>query len=187
MSGQQQVVRPEVGQPAPQFKLQDTEGNWFESKAVSGEGKSLVLVFFRGEWCPISKRELVGLTSDHAKFKELNSQIVAVSCISVDKSKALKTKLNLPFTLLSDPGFEAIDRYGVRVVRSEIKDDERHSSNPGISATYIRYIRRVETYAGPSVFIIDNEGHISYKFFGRNEPTDFPANEVLLAKLKNES
>jgi peroxiredoxin len=122
VSTQEHLVRLEVGQAAPDFQAQDVEGNRVTLRSLSGDGKTL-LVFYRGEWCPVSKKELAGLARDYARFKEVNSQIVAVSSSEPKKSKELVRNLSLPFVLLSDPNLEEIDLYGVRVERGEIRED----------------------------------------------------------------
>jgi peroxiredoxin len=49
---------------------------------------------------------------------------------------------------------------------------------------YVRYVKRLETYAAPSAFIIDGQHLIRYKFLSRDAPTDFPENEEVLARLQ---
>jgi peroxiredoxin len=89
--------------------------------------------------------------------------------------------LSLPFVVLSDPNLEAIDLYGVRVEKGGIREDQGGSR---LNEMYVRYVKRLENYAAPSVFIIDGQHLLGYKFLSRDAPTDFPENEEVLARLR---
>lgn len=85
---------------------------------------------------------------------ETGTTIVAVSGEGVQKGKELLKKLNPPFTLLSDPDFEASDRYGVR--------------NPNVSEQTVK--AGITRLPKPSAFIIDRAGIVRYKYVGKNAP-----------------
>ncbi len=182
MSRPERPVQIEVGQAAPDFKAQDMEGKRVTLRTLRGEGKTL-LVFYRGEWCPVSKKELTGLARDIAKFKESSSQIIAVSSAGLQKSKDLVRRLRLPYVVLSDPEFEAINLYGVRVVRSWIKDDQGGGAKGKLNEMMLLYTKGVNSYAVPSLFAIDGQGFIRWRYLSWDAP-DYPENEEVLSKLR---
>ncbi len=163
---QEQSGKVEVGQQAPDLNTEDLEGKKVSLKSLI-ENQRTLLLFYRGGWCPICNKQLASLAQDYPKFKELNAKIVAISSEEVQKGQQLLKKLNLPYTLLSDPKFEAIDRYGVRTENRDM----------------LAKMKRIKSYATPSAFIIDEHGIIRYKYVGK-DAGDRPKNEELLEKLR---
>src|SRR3989442_13373165 len=114
----------DVGQVAPDFSAQDVEeGSQVNLKTLLGDGRT-ILLFYRGAWCPASRQRLTNLSRDYPQFQELNTKVIAVSSEESDKGMELKRKLGLPFDVLSDPKFEAVDLYGTRTVRDEMRADQ---------------------------------------------------------------
>jgi peroxiredoxin len=158
-------VGVEVGQLAPDFAALDLDEKPTTLKSITSGRKSL-LIFYRGGWCPFCNEQLGAIAKDYARFQDSGTTIVAVSGEGVQKGKELLKKLCLPFTLLSDPNFEAIDRYGVR--------------NSDISERMIK--AGITRLPKPSAFIIDKAGILRYKYIGKDAP-DRPKNEDLLKVL----
>lgn len=106
-----------VSETAPDFTLSDNSGKQITLSEAVKEAP-VVLVFYRGSWCPFCVRqlsELRGLIKDGEK-----SMLFAISIDSADKSKTLiknvekdgKGKINYSF--LSDRGAKTIDAFGLR-------------------------------------------------------------------------
>jgi peroxiredoxin len=154
-----------VGERAPDFlarTLMDEEVSLHS--LISG--RKALLIFYRGGWCPFCNQQLAAISKDHVRFREAGAVIIAVSSEEVQKGKELLQKLALPYSLLSDTGFEGIDRYGVR----DPNPSERLKA------------RGVLSYSRPAVFVIDEEGIIRYGYVGKN-PQDRPKNEELFRVL----
>jgi peroxiredoxin len=95
-----------VGEQAPDFKLEDIDGNQVTLSATHGKVPT-VLVFYRGYWCPFCAHQLSELRS----LLRANEQVrvLAVSVDDQEKTKQLIEKIAadgkgaVNFTLLSDP------------------------------------------------------------------------------------
>ncbi len=106
-----------TGDTAPDFTLSDNSGKQITlSEAV--KDAPVVLVFYRGSWCPFCARQLAdlrGLIKDGEK-----TRLYAVSIDSADKSNGLIKKIEkdgkgkINFTFLSDPQAKTIDAFGLR-------------------------------------------------------------------------
>ena len=162
---QESRVEVQVGQSAPDFVARDLAGNETRLSSLI-VGRKALLLFYRGGWCPFCNEQLAAIAKDYQKFQELKAMIVAVSGEEVEKGRSLLQKLSLPFVLLSDTAFEAIDRYGVR------------DSNP----SEMLRARGIGQLSKPSAFIIDGAGIVRYRYVGKNAP-DRPKNEDLLRAL----
>jgi peroxiredoxin len=60
--------------------------------------------------------ELHGLQLRATDFEAADAKLVAVSVDSVEQNRGVVEKLGLTFPLLSDPGFVAVDAFGLRHV-----------------------------------------------------------------------
>lgn len=83
------------------FKLLKPDGRIFDSKKYQG-GSVLLLVFFKGAWCNYCKRQLLDLSNNYDKFKELDVKIAAVSKDTQLNTSILSALISDKFPLLSD-------------------------------------------------------------------------------------
>lgn len=103
-----------AGETAPDFTLAAANG---KSISLSKLNKLVVLVFYRGYWCPFCVRQLADLRGLITPGE--NVELIAVSIDPPEKSKELAAKIGrdgkgeVGFTLLSDPGHKTIDAYGL--------------------------------------------------------------------------
>ncbi|MEP6923569.1 MAG: peroxiredoxin family protein [Pyrinomonadaceae bacterium] len=114
-----------TGDVAPDFSLTDQNGKTVKlSEAV--KSAPVVLVFYRGYWCPFCAHQLSdlrGLLKSNEK-----TQLFAVSIDPAAKSLELIKKIesdgkgNINYLLLSDPDAKTIDTYKLRDDRYAGKD-----------------------------------------------------------------
>jgi peroxiredoxin len=159
------ISEARVGRSAPDFVARDLAGNEVRLSSLVGVRKALIL-FYRGGWCPFCNEQLAAIARDYERFQELNAIVVAVSGEVAEKGKDLLQKLHLPFVLLTDTSFEAIDRYGVR----------------DTNVSEMLRARGISQLPKPSAFVIDAAGIVRYKYVGKSAP-DRPKNEDLLRAL----
>jgi peroxiredoxin len=155
-----------VGQSAPDFVARDLFGEEVRLSSLIS-GRNALLLFYRGGWCPFCNEQLAAIARDYQEFQELNATVVAVSGEEPEKGKDLLQKLHIPFILLSDTSFEAIDRYGVR----------------DANLSEMTRSRGISRLPKPSAFVIDGAGIVRYKYIGKNAP-DRPKNQDLLQALR---
>jgi peroxiredoxin len=145
-----------VGERVPYFELPDQQGYpW----SLSGELEvgPVVLVFYRGDWCPYCNGQLATYARRFAEFERRGARVAGVSVDPPDDSARLVGKLRLPFPLLSDPRGELIKRL-------DLWDAQ-------------------EGVARPTVAILDRSGEVRYLYSGY-DPADRPGESELFAALK---
>lgn len=129
-----------VGDVAPDFTLQDNSGK----KIVLSEAAKdapVVLVFYRGSWCPFCVRQLSDLRG-LLKTGEA-TKVYAISIDPAEKSNELVKKIEkdgkgkVNYSFLSDAGARTIDAYGLR--------DPRYKDENVNGIPY------------PTVYVIDSE------------------------------
>lgn len=100
-----------VGQPAPDFKLIDTNKN--EVTLQQFRGKNIVLFFFPMAWTGVCTKEMCSVQEDYQTYESLNAQVIGVSVDTLFALKRFGEDNNLNFPLLSDFNKQAIHAYDV--------------------------------------------------------------------------
>jgi peroxiredoxin Q/BCP len=103
---------PQVGSKAPDFTLVGTGGKKVALKDFIGR-KHLVLYFYPKDSTPGCTMEACGFREAYPHFEESDTVILGVSRDGVDSHERFSSKHRLPFLLLSDPGAEVCNAYGV--------------------------------------------------------------------------
>lgn len=101
----------QIGEKAPDFTLNDKDGN-----AVSlsdFRGKKVVVYFYPKDNTPGCSRQAQAFKALYDSFKNNDIVIIGISKDSEKSHQSFVTKYELPFILLSDPELKAIQAYGV--------------------------------------------------------------------------
>lgn len=106
------MSRLKPGDKAPDFTIKDLEGKPHQLYDYLN-GQKTVLLFYRGEWCPICNIQLKSFQDKLAEFHKENAQIIAVSTDTPQNSQKLAEKHNLGFPVLAGLGRETVEDYGL--------------------------------------------------------------------------
>ena len=101
----------EIGMKAPDFTLQDKDGNQVALSDFAG--KKVVLYFYPRDNTPGCTRQACAFAQNYDGFKERGVEVIGISKDSVASHVKFAQKYDLPFILLSDPELQAIQAYGV--------------------------------------------------------------------------
>ncbi|MBU2588849.1 MAG: peroxiredoxin family protein [Alphaproteobacteria bacterium] len=109
--GRQPSAKIKTGAPLPAFSLKSSTGATVTSAQLAE--KPSVLVFFRGNWCPLCVAQVKELV---ARYRDLDAMGVRVAMISPQPHKnteALAKKFDVPFDFLTDNGSKAARILGI--------------------------------------------------------------------------
>jgi peroxiredoxin len=164
---------PKVGSHAPDFTLPDQLGDQV-SLAGELEHGPVVLLFYRGEWCPFCNLLLRTYGLRAAEFAERGARLVAVSPQTPDNSLTMAEKHNLEFPVLSDEGGDVIDTYGLKY---DVNDSTRALLEGGGVDVAKFNGSGGWILPAPAVFVIDRTGIVRLagangEFMQRVEPDD---------------
>ncbi len=101
-----------VGAKAPFFELLDFTGKLVKSADLLSLGP-LILSFFRGRWCPYCATELEAWRDLLGEVRERGALFVAISPQTLRHNDFTADRHSLTFSLLSDPGCEVADSFGL--------------------------------------------------------------------------
>ncbi|SEL57202.1 peroxiredoxin [Nitrosovibrio tenuis] len=99
-----------VGQPAPDFKLPDQNGN--TRTLADFRGKWLALYFYVKDDTPGCTEQACKFRDDIHELSDLGVQVVGVSVDDTASHANFAKKYSLPFPLLADSKGETAARYG---------------------------------------------------------------------------
>jgi peroxiredoxin len=143
---------------APPFELRDCRGDAVRLGDLLARGP-LVIVFYRGHWCPYCRRYLGKLQANQPRFIERGVGVVAISPEPPATSARLADDLNLTFPLLCDASGEVMNRYGTRNRLTSARTVMPH----------------------PSVFIVDAGGAVRFRSIDRNYKRRTTMHAIFLA------
>ena len=104
---------PAIGSAAPDFNLQDQNGDWH--KLADYHGTWLAVYFYPKDGTPGCTTEACNFRDNIYQFKAIGAEIVGVSVDDVASHKEFATEYKLPFTILADVGGKVSAEYGVLV------------------------------------------------------------------------
>lgn len=147
-----------VGEAAPDFELPDARGGSVTLTSLRGEGP-VVLVFYRGAWCPYCNLQLRAFQAALADIHAAGASLVAVSPQTPDNSLTLAEQAELAFPVLSDVGNDVARSYGL-VYALGGADRELHR---GLGADLTAF-NGDDSWELPAVavFVVDADGTIRY-------------------------
>ncbi len=102
---------PNVDEPAPDFRLQDQQGEWHSLSDY--RGRWLTVYFYPKDDTPGCTKEACAFRDNFFAFEEINAAIVGISVDTVESHQEFASKYKLPFTILADNDGTTGKDYGV--------------------------------------------------------------------------
>ncbi len=154
---------PNQGEKAPSFTLHDTERKPRNLQDLSSKGAT-VLAFFPGAFTGVCTREMCAFRDSMQEFNKLNAHVVGISVNDPWSNKGFAEHNKLNFPLLSDYTRDVVHQYNVF-----------HNDFGGLNGY---------TAAKRSVFILDRNGVITYKWVTEDPGKEPPYEELKKAVAK---
>ena len=134
-----------VGGKLPNFTLRDVDGKAFDAESL--KGRPAVVVFFRGNWCPICMAQIRELADRAEDMEAIGVRVVLVSPQPIEAGSELARKYDVTFRFLVDEGNKLAAELGIAVT---------HGVPLGVSGLHSR-----ETVL-PTVVVTNENGTILY-------------------------
>ena len=162
-----------VGSNAPEFQLQDHDGNTISSSALLAQGR-LVLCFIRGRWCPFCVGQMEAMNLILPEIEQAGATLAAVSPQTVKQSFFMRDQHKLRFPLFSDPGNKLARRFGLTY---RVPDEQRAVHQRAF--VNLPFVNGDDSWELPipAVYVIDRDGSVLYAYANedyteRPEPAD---------------
>jgi peroxiredoxin len=168
-----------INSKAPDFKATDQNGKEVRLKDLVKKGK-VVLVFYRGYWCPFCNRQLQRLQDSLQLIKDKGATVVAITGEKPENITQTVEKTKAEFSILYDDKLKIMKAYEVEFVVPE--NTVTRYRNTGIDLEKINGNGKDWNYLPvPAVYIIDKELNITYRFFN----SDYKKRPTIQEILKN--
>ena len=102
--------RPAVGERAPEFELQGTEGTF---RLSEHRGERVVLLFYPGDGTPVCTRQFSSYRDRADDFAALDATVVGISAQDLGSHTGFIEKNSLTVPLLADTDKAVAKSYGV--------------------------------------------------------------------------
>ncbi len=169
-----------INSKAPDFRAKDQNGNEIVLKDLRKKGP-VVLIFYRGYWCPYCNKELQKLEDSLQLIKDKGAQLIAVTPEGKEGVAKTIEKIKASYSIITDDEMKIMKAYDVAyqvddkiVGRYKMASIDLAANNgQKAGAIYLPV---------PAVYIINKDGEISYRFFD----TDYknrPSVKVILDNL----
>lgn len=148
-----------AGSPAPDAEVEFAGGGGTVTLSSLYADGPVLLVFYRGGWCPYCNYQVHELSQAWPDFQARGVTPVLVSVDRAEASAQTQASWEIPFPVLSDPTLKAHTAWNVNFS----VDDE-------IVKRYQRFGIDIEEYSGqthhtiavPSMFLIDRDGVVRW-------------------------
>ena len=151
-----------INSKAPDFKANDQYGKEIRLKDILKDSL-VVLVFYRGQWCPYCNRYLKKLEDSLQLIKEKGAKLIAVSPEKPENIGKTIEKTKATYPILYDKDMKIMKAYDVAFELDE-KTVSRYK-NADIDLADANGQKNKVILPVPAIYIIRKEGTIVYRFF----------------------
>ena len=152
----------DVGAVAPVFQAYDADNGIFVLKDALKEGH-VVLIFYRGFWCPVCNKHLGSLQDSLKMIEDKGAKVIAVSPEKPEYLNEMANKTGAEFTLLYDEGYKIANAYDVNFLPDMMN---RLTYNIFLGANLKKtHSNESQRLPIPATYIVSSEGVIIWRQF----------------------
>lgn len=169
-----------INSKAPEFKARDQFGNEIVFKDLRKKG-NVIVVFTRGSWDPYSNRYLKKLQDSLELIKAKKAQLIVITPETKEGIDSTIAKTGATFPIIYDSVMKITNGYN-----GSYKVDEKtlvryKNSNPSIDLLKINNQRKNAYLPITAVYIVNNEGSITFRYFDEDYRKRVSVKEILQA------
>ena len=164
-----------VNDKAPNFSAKDQNGKTVELNELLKKG-SVVMVFYRGEWCPYCNKQLTELEDSMALITNKGATLIAVSPEKQENISKTIQKTKATYSVLSDDSLKIMSAYKVAYELDEQTNEKYKKWGINLSD---KNGNNGNNLPVPAVYIINKEGKITYLYFDVNYKNRVSVSEIL--------
>jgi len=164
-----------VNEIAPNFSSTDQNGKTIVLKELLKKG-SVVMAFYRGEWCPCCNKQLMQLQDSLASITKKGASLIAVSPEKKENVAKTIQKTKATYSVLSDDSLKIMSVYKVAFGLDEKTTEKYKGYGINLQETNGSNGNNLPV---PAVYIINKEGKITYRYFDANYKNRVSVREIL--------
>ncbi|MDB5091336.1 MAG: Peroxiredoxin [Mucilaginibacter sp.] len=153
------------GTQAPEFTAKDNLGRTLDLKALLKEHKSVVLFFYRGQWCPYCNKQIQQLQDSLQLLTAKGAYVIGVTPETGGNINKTIEKTHASFSIVQDKGYAIMKAY-----------DVNYTVDPNLYAKLKGYGIDLEKGNGntdhvlpvPATYVINSSGKIVFVHFDKD-------------------
>ncbi|MES2005838.1 MAG: peroxiredoxin-like family protein [Bacteroidota bacterium] len=161
---------------APDFTAQDQNGKTISLKNKLKTG-SVVLVFYRGQWCPFCNKALKQLEDSLVQIKSKGADLITITPEKQENIARTIAKTKASYSILHDEGLQIMKSYDV-AFKVDDKTIETYKKY-GIDFIEANGEANGANLPVPAVYVVNKEGRIVYKYFDKDYRKRSSVKEIL--------
>jgi len=169
-----------INSKAPDFKALDQNGVEVSTKDLRKKG-DVVVVFYRGYWCPYCSKYLKRLQDSLEQITAAGASLVVITPqgeAGIDSSVA---KSGAIFPVIYDKDMKIAKGYKV-AYRVEDKTVARYkNANPSIDLLKINEQTKEAFLPVPAVYVVNTDSAISFRYFEEDYKKRLPISDIIKA------
>jgi peroxiredoxin len=164
-----------INSKAPDFRARDQNQNEISLKELRKKGP-VVLIFYRGNWCPYCSKYLKKLQDSLQFIKAKGAQLIAITPEAQEGIDSTIQKTGASFPIIYDKDMNIANNYHVA-----FKVDDRVTArykNAGIDLIKTNQ-QKEASLPVPAVYIINKEGSVIFRYFEEDYKKRVSVREIL--------
>lgn len=164
------------GDLAPIFSAKDNAGKIIDLKALLKSHKSVVLFFYRGEWCPYCNKHIQQLQDSLQLLSNKGAYVIAVTPETNEAINKTIQKTHASFSIIQDKGYQIMKDYKVNYVLDDatVAKYKTYGLDLNKSNGNTDHILPV-----PATYIINQMGKIAFVHFNKDYTKRATVNDML--------
>ena len=151
-----------VNSVAPDFTAKDQSGKVINLKSQL-KNNEVVMVFYRGQWCPFCNKELKALEDSLQWISSKGAIVIAVSPEKPENITKTIEKTKASYSILYDEGLKIMKSYDVAFKVDSLTISQY--KNYGIDFNVANGATNGANLPVPAIYIINKKGIITYRHF----------------------
>ena len=169
-----------INSKAPDFKVKDQNGNEIVFKYLRKKG-DVVVVFTRGSWCPYCNKFLRRLQDSSELIRAKHAQIIVITPETRQGIDSVVAKTGATFPIIYDSLMKITNAYNGMYKVDDKALVRYKNSNPSIDLLAINNQKKDAYLPITAVYIVNDEGSITYRYFEEDYKKQASVSEILKA------
>lgn len=173
-----------INSKAPDIKAVDQNGTEINTKDLRKKG-NIVIVFYRGYWCPYCSRYVKKLQDSLQLIKEAGADVLIVTPETSSFIDSTVARTGATMSIITDKDMKIAKAYKVAFKVDDKAVVRYKNANPPIDLLKINDQSKEVFLPIPAVYIVNTDGAVTYRFFEEDYKKRTPVSEIIKS-LKGE-
>ena len=153
------------GENAPAFTAKDNSGKTLDLKALLKTHKAVVVLFYRGQWCPYCNKHIKQLQDSLQLLTGKDAYVIGVTPETKENIDKTIEKTHASFSMVQDKGYKIMKAYGVNYT----VDADLYAKLKGYGVDLEKNNGNTDhVLPVPATYVINRSGKIVYVQFDKD-------------------